>query len=73
TTTTNVNELTLAQTLIEIKASKPKVRGIMIQETSEFTTTTTSTTIAASKPSHDKGKEKIIESKKPLKKKDQIM
>ncbi|GJT33883.1 hypothetical protein Tco_0924302 [Tanacetum coccineum] len=40
-----VDELTLAQTLIEIKAAKPK----------------------------DKGKAKMIESEKPLKKKDQIM
>ncbi|GJR38356.1 retrovirus-related pol polyprotein from transposon TNT 1-94 [Tanacetum coccineum] len=31
-TTTTVDELTLAQTLIEIKAAKPKVRGVMIQE-----------------------------------------
>ncbi|GJZ02962.1 hypothetical protein Tco_0520923 [Tanacetum coccineum] len=44
-TTTTVDELTLAQTLIEIKAAKPK----------------------------DKGKAKMIESEKPLKKKDQIM
>ncbi|GJQ97939.1 Myc-type, basic helix-loop-helix domain-containing protein [Tanacetum coccineum] len=71
-TTTIVDELTLAQTLIEIKAAKPKVRGVMIQEPSEFTTTTT-TTPAASKPSQDKGKAKMIESEKPLKKKDQIM
>ncbi|GJS58153.1 hypothetical protein Tco_0652937 [Tanacetum coccineum] len=61
TTTTTVDELTLAQTLIEIKAAKPKVRGVMIQEP------------AASKSPHDKGKAKMIESKKPLKKKDQIM
>ncbi|GJX60746.1 hypothetical protein Tco_0292136, partial [Tanacetum coccineum] len=67
------DELTLAQTLIEIKAAKPKVRGVMIQEPSEFTTTTTTTTPAASKPSQDKGKAKMIESEKPLKKKDQIM
>ncbi|GJU99458.1 hypothetical protein Tco_1328729 [Tanacetum coccineum] len=71
-TTTTVDELTLAQTLIKIKAAKPKVRGVMIQEPSEFTTTTT-TTPAASKPSQDKGKAKMIESEKPLKKKDQIM
>ncbi|GJW77733.1 hypothetical protein Tco_0139415 [Tanacetum coccineum] len=71
---TTVDELTLAQTVIEIKAAKPNVRGVMIQEPSEFTTTTTTTTPAASKPSHDKGKEKMIESVKPLKKKkDQIM
>ncbi|GJW95010.1 hypothetical protein Tco_0174682 [Tanacetum coccineum] len=72
-TTTTINELTLAQTLIEIKAVKPKVRGVMIQEPSEFTTTTTTTTPATSKPSQDNGKAKMIESKKPLKKKDQIM
>ncbi|GJW52803.1 hypothetical protein Tco_0096888 [Tanacetum coccineum] len=72
-TTTTVNELTLAHTLIEIKAAKPKVRGVMIQEPSEFTTTTTTTTPAALKPSQDKGKAKMIESEKPLKKKDQIM
>ncbi|GJR27900.1 hypothetical protein Tco_1104132 [Tanacetum coccineum] len=55
-TTTIVDELTLAQTLIEIKAAKPKVKGVMIQEPSE--TTTTKTTPAASKPSQDKGKAK---------------
>ncbi|GJT05158.1 plasma membrane ATPase, partial [Tanacetum coccineum] len=54
-TTTTVDELTLARTLIEIKAAKPKVRGVMIQEPSEFTTNTT-TTPTASKPSQDKGK-----------------
>ncbi|GKE85317.1 hypothetical protein Tco_1559059 [Tanacetum coccineum] len=70
-TTTTVDELTLAQTLIEIKAAKPKVRGVMIQDPSE--TTTTTTTPAASKPSQDKGKAKMTESEKPLKKKDQIM
>ncbi|GJV80851.1 hypothetical protein Tco_1516721 [Tanacetum coccineum] len=44
-TTITVDELTLAQTLIEIKGAKPK----------------------------DKGKVKMTESEKPLKKKDQIM
>ncbi|GJT93294.1 hypothetical protein Tco_1082139 [Tanacetum coccineum] len=72
-TTTTVDKLTLAQTLIEIKPAKPKVRGVMILEPSKFTTTTTTTTLAASKPSQDKGKAKMIESEKPLKKKDQIM
>ncbi|GJU48232.1 hypothetical protein Tco_1217787 [Tanacetum coccineum] len=72
-TTTTVNELTLDQTLREIKVAKPKVRGVMIQEPSEFTTTTTTTTPAASKPSQDKGKAKMTELEKPLKKKDQIM
>ncbi|GJX55324.1 putative ribonuclease H-like domain-containing protein [Tanacetum coccineum] len=70
-TTTTIDELTPPQTLIEIKAAKPKVRGVMIQEPSE--TTTTTTTPAASKPSQDKVKAKMTESEKPLKKKDQIM
>ncbi|GJX85616.1 hypothetical protein Tco_0336390 [Tanacetum coccineum] len=65
--TTTIDELTLAQTLIEIKAAKPKVRGVMIQEPIEFTTTTTTTTPAASKPSHDKGKAKMIEFDESLK------
>ncbi|GKB03924.1 hypothetical protein Tco_0832067, partial [Tanacetum coccineum] len=56
-TTTTVDELTLAQTLIKIKAAKPKAvttatttttttvtrpkaRGVVVQEPSEFTTTT---------------------------------
>ncbi|GJY27431.1 hypothetical protein Tco_0402157 [Tanacetum coccineum] len=74
-TTTTVDELTLAQTLIEIKAAKPKVRGVMIQEPSEFTTTTTATAPATSKPSQDKGKAKMIESEEPLKMKpkDQVL
>ncbi|GJY12075.1 hypothetical protein Tco_0381384 [Tanacetum coccineum] len=58
-TTTTVDELTLAQTLIEVKAAKPKAvttaaattttvvtrpksRGVVVKEPSEFTTTTTS-------------------------------
>ncbi|GJW83700.1 hypothetical protein Tco_0156845 [Tanacetum coccineum] len=50
TTTKTVDELTLAHTLIEIKAAKPKARG-----------------------AKDKGKAKMVEPEKPLKKKDQIM
>ncbi|GKD59892.1 hypothetical protein Tco_1297401 [Tanacetum coccineum] len=40
TTTTTVDELTLDQTLIEIKAVKPKAIGVIVQEPSEFTTIT---------------------------------
>ncbi|GKD13974.1 hypothetical protein Tco_1198381 [Tanacetum coccineum] len=80
--------MTLAQTLIEIKAAKPKAittaatttttdvtrpkaRGVVVQEPSEFTTTT-------SQPSQllhakDKGKAKMVEPENPLKKKDQIL
>nr|GEX15007.1 hypothetical protein [Tanacetum cinerariifolium] len=64
TTVTTVDvddELTLAKTLIAIKAAKPKVIS-----TAATTATTAITTPRA------KGKEKMIEPKKPLKKKDQI-
>ncbi|GJS40230.1 hypothetical protein Tco_0565273 [Tanacetum coccineum] len=70
-TTTTIDGLTLAQTLIEIKAAKPKVIGVMIQEPSE--TKTTTTTPVESKPSQDNDKTKITKAEKPLKKKDQIM
>ncbi|GJX29051.1 hypothetical protein Tco_0237130 [Tanacetum coccineum] len=69
----DAEEIEVEKTLIEIKAAKPKVRGVVIQEQSEFTTTTKTTTPAASKPSQEKGMAKMIESEKPLKKKDQIM
>ncbi|GKA21114.1 hypothetical protein Tco_0701103, partial [Tanacetum coccineum] len=64
-TTTTVDELTLTQTLIEIKADKHKA----------ITTAaiTTNVTRPKARGAKDKGKEKMVESKKPLKKKDQIM
>ncbi|GJW24648.1 hypothetical protein Tco_0038459 [Tanacetum coccineum] len=71
-TTTIVDELTLAHTLIEIKAAKPKVRGVMIQEPSEFTTITTTTTPAASKPLQEKVRNKMIESERPLKRRTRL-
>nr|GEZ80082.1 hypothetical protein [Tanacetum cinerariifolium] len=82
-TTVDVNdELTLAKTLIAIKAAKPKVIS-----TAATTVTTDITTprakgivfheqvqahIPTVSSSKDKGKENMIEPKKPLKKKDQI-
>ncbi|GJQ89353.1 hypothetical protein Tco_0000492, partial [Tanacetum coccineum] len=68
TTPTTVDELTLAQTLIEIKAAKPKV----------VTTAATTTTIVVTGPKargivKDKGKAKMIKPEKPLKNKDQIL
>nr|GEX15849.1 hypothetical protein [Tanacetum cinerariifolium] len=62
------DELTLAQTLMEIKAAKPKTKGVTIQEPSEFRTTS---------PLHppqakDKGKGVMVKPEKPLKKKDLI-
>ncbi|GJZ32166.1 hypothetical protein Tco_0577602 [Tanacetum coccineum] len=72
-TITNI-ELTLAQTLVELKSARPKTKGIVMQEPSESTPT-----IYLQLPSQvkgqgskDKGKAKMIEPKKPLKKKDQI-
>ncbi|GJR29087.1 hypothetical protein Tco_1105319 [Tanacetum coccineum] len=63
-TTTTVDELTLAQTLIEIKAVKPKA----------VTTVATTTTTTVSRPKVIKTKQaKMIEPERPLKKKDQIL
>ncbi|GJY20398.1 hypothetical protein Tco_0392964 [Tanacetum coccineum] len=89
-TTTTVDELTLAQTLIEIKAAKPKAvttaatttttavtrpkaRGVVVQEPSEFRTTTSSSQTSQLPQAKDKGKAKMVEPEKPLKKKDQIL
>nr|GEV74939.1 hypothetical protein [Tanacetum cinerariifolium] len=65
------DKLRLAQTLIEIKEAKLKARGVIVQEPSEFRTTT------SSQPSQlpqakDKCKGIMVEPEKPLKKKDQI-
>nr|GEZ43881.1 hypothetical protein [Tanacetum cinerariifolium] len=62
---------TAGETLIEIKAAKPMTRGVIVQEPSEFRTT------SSSQPSQlphakDKGKGIMVEPEKPLKKKDQI-
>ncbi|GJV97098.1 hypothetical protein Tco_1548675 [Tanacetum coccineum] len=70
---TNV-ELILAQTLAELKSARPKTKRVVIQEPSELTPT-----ISLQLPSQvkgqgskDKGKAKMIEPEKPLRKKDQI-
>ncbi|GKE38206.1 hypothetical protein Tco_1461611 [Tanacetum coccineum] len=80
---TTIKEITLAQTLIQIKAAKPKVvtttattttttrpkaRGVVVQELSEFRT------LQESQPSKikDKGKAIMIEPEIPLKRKDQV-
>ncbi|GJQ90302.1 hypothetical protein Tco_0001441 [Tanacetum coccineum] len=79
-TTTTIDELTLAQTLIEIKAAKPKAvttavtrpkaRGVVVQEPSEFTTTTSPSQPSKLPHAKDKGKAKMVEPEKPLKEKD---
>ncbi|GJZ09766.1 hypothetical protein Tco_0544049 [Tanacetum coccineum] len=80
---TTIEEITLAQTLIQIKAAKPKVvttvaktttttrpkaRGVVVQEPSEFRTQ------QEAQPSmiKDKGKSIMIEHEVPLKIKDQV-
>ncbi|GJZ83000.1 hypothetical protein Tco_0648173, partial [Tanacetum coccineum] len=93
--TTTVDELTLAQTLIEIKAAKPKVvttaattittdvastrlkaKEIVFPNQKEkapaFTPIVSSLQASQLPQVKDKGKEKMVEPKKPLKKKDQI-
>ncbi|GJT96796.1 hypothetical protein Tco_1092314 [Tanacetum coccineum] len=80
---TTIEEITLAQTLIQIKAAKPKVvttaattttttrpkaRGVVVQEPSEFRTPQESQPLMIK----DKGKAIMIEPEVPLKRKDQV-
>nr|GEU93237.1 hypothetical protein [Tanacetum cinerariifolium] len=70
-TTVTIDDIILAKALVDIKTSKPKIRGIVIkdhEEPSESRTTTIS-----SKKSQDKGKAKMIKDAMKLKKKDQIL
>ncbi|GJY92710.1 hypothetical protein Tco_0508492 [Tanacetum coccineum] len=90
TTRTTDDELTLAQTLIEIKAAKPKAittaattvtaattrpkaKGIIMQEPSEIPSL--KPIVSSQKPSQpkEKGKAKMVEPERPLKRKEQIM
>nr|GEW46779.1 hypothetical protein [Tanacetum cinerariifolium] len=64
-----IDEVTLAKAFAELKASKPKDKGVVIQEPSESPTTTT--TIPKQK-SHDNGKGILVEEHVKPKKKDQI-
>ncbi|GJY30063.1 hypothetical protein Tco_0405830 [Tanacetum coccineum] len=85
--TTTIDEFTLAQTLIEIKAAnpkavttaattttntRPKARGVVVQEPSEFKTTSLPSQASQLPQVKYKGKAKMVEPEKPLKKKDQI-
>ncbi|GKA51695.1 hypothetical protein Tco_0744891 [Tanacetum coccineum] len=90
--TTTMDELTLAQTLIEIKAAKPKAvttsaititivvastrpkaKGIVFHDQEEQASAFTSIVSSSQLPqSKGKGKGKMVEPEKPLKKKDQI-
>ncbi|GKG48817.1 hypothetical protein Tco_0512964, partial [Tanacetum coccineum] len=85
--TTTINELTLAQTLIEIKAAKlkvvtsttttttttrPNARGVVVQEPSEFKITSSSLQASQLQLAKDKGKGIMVKPEVPLKKKDQL-
>ncbi|GJR62549.1 hypothetical protein Tco_1504711 [Tanacetum coccineum] len=80
---TTIEEITLAQTLIQIKAAKPKgftttattttttrpkARGLVVQEPSEFRVPQEAQPLI----SKDKGKGIMVEPEVPLKRKDQI-
>ncbi|GJX07181.1 hypothetical protein Tco_0195113 [Tanacetum coccineum] len=69
-TITTVDDITLAQELMEIKSTKPKVKGVVIQELGESTTTISSQ--LSSQQSQEKGKGILVEPVKPIKKKDLI-
>nr|GEW00101.1 hypothetical protein [Tanacetum cinerariifolium] len=56
TTDVSIDDITLAQALVEIKTSKPNARGIIMLEPSETSTTTTTITILISLKVQDKGK-----------------
>ncbi|GJY11045.1 hypothetical protein Tco_0379230 [Tanacetum coccineum] len=65
-TITTVDDINLAQALKEMKSTKPKKKGVIIQELGNSTTT------ISSQQSQGKGKEILIEPVKPMNKKDQI-
>nr|GEV61475.1 hypothetical protein [Tanacetum cinerariifolium] len=71
TTTITTEELTLAQALEALKTSKPKVKGIVIQEHEEPGKLTTIATIPKQQ-SQDKGKGIMLKEPMKPKKKDQI-
>ncbi|GKB20964.1 putative reverse transcriptase domain-containing protein [Tanacetum coccineum] len=65
--------VTTAATTTTTDVTRPKARGVIVQEPSEFTTTTTPSQPSQLSHAKDKGKAKMVEPEKPLKKKDQIM
>ncbi|GJY52891.1 putative ribonuclease H-like domain-containing protein [Tanacetum coccineum] len=65
--------VTTAATTTTTAVTRPKARGVVVQEPSEFRTTTSSSQTSQLPQVKDKGKAKMIEPEKPLKKKDQIL
>ncbi|GJR65021.1 hypothetical protein Tco_0011086 [Tanacetum coccineum] len=73
TTTTTIFEdedLIIAQTLVKMRSEKSKVIGVVMQESSK--TATRPLVPPQQHDTKDKGKGKMVEQEKPLKKKDQI-
>ncbi|GJW82307.1 hypothetical protein Tco_0146282 [Tanacetum coccineum] len=70
TTVIEDEDLIIAQTLMKMKSEKSKVRGVTMQEPNE--TATRPTIPPLQHDPKDKGKAKMVEPKKPLKRKAQI-
>ncbi|GJS24092.1 hypothetical protein Tco_0452724 [Tanacetum coccineum] len=76
-TTITEDDMTLAETLIEIKSAKPKAIGVVMQEPSDISRISAAQQQIQEKAqgSRDKGKAKMVEEeepKEPTKRKDQI-
>ncbi|GKC21609.1 hypothetical protein Tco_1023759 [Tanacetum coccineum] len=61
--------VTTAATTTTTDVTRPKARGVVVQEPSEFTTTTSPSQTSQLPQAKDKGKEKMVEPEKPLKNK----
>ncbi|GJW01973.1 hypothetical protein Tco_1560829 [Tanacetum coccineum] len=69
-TTASVDVTTASATTTTV--DEPKARGVVVQEPSEFTTTTSPSQASQLPQAKDKGKTKMVKLEKPLKKKDQL-
>ncbi|GJT62707.1 hypothetical protein Tco_1006240 [Tanacetum coccineum] len=65
--------ITTAAKTTTTAVTRPKAKGVVVQEPSEFTTTTSPSQPSQLPQPKDKGKAKMVEHEKPLKKKDQIL
>nr|GEZ15115.1 hypothetical protein [Tanacetum cinerariifolium] len=73
TLTISMDEITLAKVLIEIKTSRSKEKGIVMQEPSETPTPTPTVSFQQPLKVQDKGKGIMMEEPLKMKKKDQIL
>ncbi|GKA42338.1 hypothetical protein Tco_0734998 [Tanacetum coccineum] len=67
-----LNPKTITTAATTTTTTRPKARGVVVQEPSEFTTTTSPSQASQLPQAKDKGKTKMVELEKPLKKKDQL-